>query len=177
MTALSLRKPRRLTYIPLLSAAGAVVFIFESLVPMPIPWVKLGLSNIAVLLAVYYFGLAEALAVSLLRLIAGALFLGALFTPAFVFGLCGGLLAVLTMWLLKWLLRSKVSPLGISVAGSAAHNFGQLAAARYFFIGNISLWNLLPFMILTAVGTGIITGLAAYILLERFVPKEHYTDI
>lgn len=158
---------RRMTSISLLSAAGAVVFIFEAFIPSPLPWMKLGLSNIAVLLAIYYFGILEGIAVSLLRLTAGSLFTGTLFSPGFIFGLGGGVFSVLTMWGLKNIDRRLISPVGISIGGSAGHTFGQLIIANILFIRNSSVWHLLPLMTIISVFTGALTGMAALVLIER----------
>ena len=160
-------KPRRFTILPMLAAGGTVIFVFESMVPQPLPWAKLGLSNIAVLLAIYYFGLWEGLAVSWLKVTAGGLFTGGLFTPAFIFGIAGGGLAAAVMFFLQRYMGTKFSPVGVSIAGAAAHNAGQLAAAYIFFIRQASIWNLLPLMLLTSIFTGAIVGFVGMHVLER----------
>lgn len=158
---------RRLTSLPLLTAAGAVIFIFEAMIPAPLPWVKLGLSNVVVVLALYRFGLLEALTVSLLRILVGGLFTGSLFSPAFLFSVSGGLTSVLAMWILLRIGKNKFSPVGISLTGAVFHSFGQLTAARYLFIQHPGIWNLLPLMVTTSVITGTFIGFMALIIMER----------
>jgi len=163
---------RRLTIIPLLTAAGAIVFVFESMIPQPIPWAKLGLSNIAALMALYYFGFFEALAVSWLRVIIGGLFTGGLLSPAFVFGFTGGFFAVVMMSTAYFGMRNRFSPVGISVIGAVSHSIGQLAAAYFFFISHSGIWHLLPYMILTSILTGSVVGLIANEVLKRTIEIE-----
>ena len=161
--------------IPLLAAGGAVVFAFESLVPQPVPWAKLGLSNIAALLALYMFGLREALAVTWLRVIIGGLFTGGLFSPGFALAFTGGGTAALGMWGAKSVFGEKLSPAGVSIAGAACHNTGQILAAYSLFIRHESIWSLLPVMLLTSVFTGAVVGLAGMAALEA-VGREPITD-
>ena len=165
-TTFILRK-RRLTVIPLLTAAGAVVFVFESLIPQPLPWARLGLSNIVVLLALYYYGFREALAVSWLRVLVGGLFTGGLFSPAFIFGMTGGFFSAVVMAGARKTGKSRFSPIGISILGAAAHSVGQLAAAYLLFIGHKAIWNLLPYMLLTSIFTGGVVGVIGSEVLER----------
>ena len=159
--------PRRATVIPLLAAAGAVVFVFESMIPQPVPWAKLGISNIAVIIALYYYRFPEALAVSWLRVILGGFFTGGILSPAFMIGITGGLFSTVGMASgLKFFSR-KLSPIGISIIGAAFHSVGQLFAAGLFFINNNNIWHLLPYMILTSVFTGAIIGFISIKILKR----------
>jgi len=158
---------RRITGIPLLAAAGAVIFVFEAMIPTPLPWAKLGLSNIAVLLALIFWGFTEALAVSWLRIIVGGLFTGSLLSPAFAFGICGGFFAAAAMWALYKYCRRQFSPVGISIAGAAAHSIGQILTAKLLFIRHQGIWNILPIMLLISVFTGALVGFIAYYILAR----------
>ena len=127
----------------------------------------MGLSNIAVLLALYYYGFPEALCVSWLRVLVGSLFTGTLFTPAFAFGMTGGLFAAAAMALaLRWS-NKLFSPVGISVIGASFHSLGQLTAAYLLFISHSAVWHLLPYMILTSVLTGGVVGFISIEVLER----------
>ena len=167
MSGVIFLKPRRLTIIPMLVAAGSVIFIFESMIPAPLPWAKLGLSNLVVLLAVYYYGLIESITVSWLRIIIGGLFTGSLFSPAFALGFSGGTLAVLSMWSARKLFRDRFSPVGISIIGAVFHNIGQLSAAHFILIKHASIWHFMPIMIMGSLVTGGVVGFIACLVLER----------
>ena len=160
-------KSRRLTIIPLLAAGGAVVFVFESLIPQPLPFARLGLSNIAPMLALYLFGFPEALTVGWLRVIVGGMFSGSLFSPAFALSFSGSGIAVLAMYAGLKLAGDRFSPVGISVLGAVGHNITQVAVAKFMFIGHIMIWDLLPFMLLFAAVTGTVVGFVAWEVLNR----------
>ena len=66
----------------------------------------------------------DAFSVSVVRLLLGAIFAGN--GSAFLFSLLGGLVSLSVMALLS---RTKVSVYGISLAGAAAHQCGQIGAA------------------------------------------------
>jgi len=53
---------RRLTRLGLLTAMALVLFLVEAALPRPLPWMKLGLGNAAVLAALLLFGAGPALA-------------------------------------------------------------------------------------------------------------------
>jgi Heptaprenyl diphosphate synthase component I len=73
----------------------------ESLIPFyfGIPGVKLGLTNIVVVLMLYCVGTKEALAVSALRIVLSGFLFGNMFS--ILYSLAGGLLSFLVMYLLK----------------------------------------------------------------------------
>lgn len=163
---------RKYTIIPLLSAVGAVVFIFEAMIPQPVPWAKLGISNIAVVLTLYYYRFPEALGVSWLRVIIGGFFTGGILSPAFFFGITGGLFSAVSMAFALKLTGKKLSPVGISIIGAAFHSLGQLSAAAIFFINQKTIWNLLPYMVLTSVFTGAVVGFISINILKRTFHSE-----
>ena len=71
-------RPRDVARLGLMASAAIVLFAFESLVPKPLPWMKLGLGNLPVLVALVSFGGGPALAVSAIKLVAGGLLSGGL---------------------------------------------------------------------------------------------------
>ena len=71
-------KTKRLAFMALLTAMALTIFVIEAQIPapVPIPGVKLGLSNIITLTAMLLLGKKEAGIVLLLRIIMGAMFTG-----------------------------------------------------------------------------------------------------
>ncbi len=156
---------RRIVYCALLVAAGLVLFLFESLIPRPLPWMKPGLANAAGLVALYLFGAREAAAVTLLRVVVGALILGTLFNPSFFLSLGGGVTAVIAMTVVRHFGQEFFSIVGVSVCGAAGHNLAQLSLAYALIVRRAELFFLLPAMILTALFTGVVVGLLAHLML------------
>ena len=148
-----------------LVVVGLLMFIFEAYIPRPIPWLKIGLANITTLIALYWIGWRAALAVALFRIIIGSFFTGLLFSPGFFLSISGGICAVLTMIALH---RMRIfGILAISVAGAIMHNVGQLIVAIYLLFDNAVLWYIFPYLLLTAVITGLFVGWFSHHLLKR----------
>jgi uncharacterized membrane protein len=64
-------------------ALGIILHRLEALLPLPTPWVKLGLANLMTLMVLIYFGTREAFIVTLFRVIVlfwQGLFLGPFFS-------------------------------------------------------------------------------------------------
>lgn len=158
---------RRLVFLALLVALGTALHLVEGmlLVPVPVPGVKLGLANIATLLALYLFGIRGGLTVALLRVLLGSLLGGIFLSPGFLLALSGAVASTLVMaLLLKY--SDCFSPIGISMAGAVGHNLGQLLAASAL-LWNAAVFYYLPFLLIAAIPTGIITGYALKSVLER----------
>ena len=152
-----------------LTTLGLALSYLESLIPLPvgIPGVKLGLANLVVLIALNRLGTKTALVVSLLRIKLASLLFGTAVSAAYA--LSGGLLSFLIMWAL--LRRSgEFSTAGVSLAGGAAHNLGQLAAAAVV-LGTVRVVAYLPALLLCGVTAGALNGVCAAAVLHR-LPQQ-----
>jgi heptaprenyl diphosphate synthase len=159
---------RRLTRIGLLAAAAVVLFVFEGLAPRPLPWMKLGLGNLPVMLALMGYGPLAALAVSVLKLFIGGLLSGSLANPAFFIGAGAGMCSWLIMSAARVLGRSIFSAVGLGIWGAVTHQLAQLALA-YIYIGQWGMWTLLPVALLGGLISGILIGLLAHWVHDRSV--------
>lgn len=155
----------RLVMISMLAACGLVIFVFESFLPV-LPWFRPGLGNIATILALFFFGISDAFKVTVLRVVLGALVLGRLFTPVFVFALCGGLASTVVMAFVLRYTRI-FGPVGISVLGASAHNMVQLLVAYLLFVKSEELFIFLPVFIAAGVVTGVVTGFVSAVVYDK----------
>ena len=160
-----MKKLQKLTLSALLTAAGLVVFVIEAQLPplTVIPGIKPGLSNVFTMLTLFWVGPVWAFASMLVRVSLGSLLTGQ--TMAFFYSLAGGTLAFLVMRALK-------RPLGeeklwvLSAFGAMGHNLGQMAAA-IFITRTRELLYYLPVLMVSAIVTGIFTGLCAQLVSRR----------
>ncbi|MEE2986228.1 MAG: Gx transporter family protein, partial [Nitrospinota bacterium] len=60
---------KKLATMALLVALGVVLHRLEALLPLPSPWIKLGLANIMTLIALVFLGVREAFMVTVLRIV------------------------------------------------------------------------------------------------------------
>ncbi len=127
-----------------------------------IPGVKLGLTNIVVIVALYKMGNKSAIFINIVRIIAVSLLFGTLMSFAFSFA--GGMLSTLVMILLKK--TDKFSTVGVSVAGGITHNIGQILAAMLLLNTKAIIWYL-PVLWLSGILSGLLIGLIGAIIVKR----------
>ncbi len=161
-------RSQRLTRTALLAAFGLVMFLFESALPRPLPWAKPGLANIATLLALYALGPRSAWAVTLIRVSVGSFVIGTFFSPGFWLSLAGGVLSCAAMIALRRYASRWFSVIGLSLAGALAHVLAQITLAGILIVQRLEILYLLPLMLWPALAAGLIVGIAAFLLLERF---------
>lgn len=158
---------RKLVFFSLLIAMGLSLHVVEGMIPLPFPFpgVKLGLANVVTLVALYFYGLREGLAVALLRVVVGSLVSGMFLSPGFFLSLSGALCSTLVMY---FVLHSvmKFSIKGTSVAGAISHNMAQLLTA-VFIIQSKSIFYYLPVLLVAGTVTGLVTGHLMQTLIER----------
>jgi heptaprenyl diphosphate synthase len=156
----------------LLVAVATTLQIAESLIPKPLPWLRLGLANGVTLLAIARLGPRAALALTAVRVFLGALLLGTLGGPAFFLSASGGFAATLVMAGMHRLFAPRVSLLGVSVAGSAAHVAAQLATLGALTGAGAAILALAPVLAASAVPLGLVTGAVVLAAHRRLAPWE-----
>lgn len=157
-------KSRKIAYFGLNVALAFVLSYFESLIPLNIgiPGIKLGLANLAVLTALYTLSAKDAFCISVIRIVLVGVTFGGI--SAMIYSLAGGLLSFAVMAASKKLLR--LSPVGVSVLGAAAHNIGQLVAAG-IIMRNLGALYYLPVLLVSGSVTGAAVGIVGGILIKR----------
>ena len=148
-----------------LSVSLAMILSFvESQIPafVAIPGVKMGLTNIVVIYALYKMGWKYAAVISLVRvLLVGILFGNGV---SLIYSLAGACFSFAVMVLLK---RCKVfSTTAVSVAGGVTHNMAQIGMACIIMETNL-LSYYAPFLLLSGTLAGIVIGVISGIMLKR----------
>lgn len=156
----------RIARLGLLASAGLILFVLESLAPRPLPWMRLGLGNIAVILGLLLYGPTGALAVSLVKLVGGGMVTGGLGSPGFAMAAAAGLGSVGAMAIAHRAAPGMLSPVGLSVLGAVTHQVCQLGAA-YFYVQHAGLFRSLPLFLMVGLVTGALTGLTAHWVWQR----------
>ena len=148
----------------LMIALAMILSFVESQIPsfFPIPGIKLGLANIAVIFALYRLSIKDAIVVSLIRVVVVSTLFGTSLTLAY--SLSGAVLSLLIMVLLKK--SDRFSIVGVSVAGGISHNIGQIIMA-IILMHNSVISYYLPFLIISGIVTGVVIGLVSAKIVER----------
>ena len=157
---------RRRVFLALFAALAIALHGLEFLLPSPVPWFRLGIANILALLALFLYDGRAAWSVNLVRIIVASLFLGTFLSPRFFLSLSGGVLATAAMTGSRRWAGDRLGPVGVSVLGAVGHALGQLLCAWLLLVRHDGLWYLLPFLLLLAIGAGVINGLVAHYLLD-----------
>lgn len=161
-----MKTSKRVALCGLLVAAAFVLSLVEHMFPLqaavPIPGIKLGLANVVTLFALTRLRLRETTTVVAVRVILSSMFMASV--TAFLFSLFGGLLSMLVMRVLLHGVGRCFSLPGISVAGAAAHNIGQIAAA-ILVLGTVDVVGYLPFLLVLSIPMGLATGVVCAAVL------------
>ena len=158
------RKVKRLALMGLLFALAMAFSFLESLLPaLPMlpPGIRLGLSNIVTMYALFVLGPVSGYTIAVLKALFVLLTRGAV---AAAMSAAGGIFSVTVMLLLSLLPGIKKQYLLLSVFGGAAHNIGQLVMAR-FIINNQYVWYYFPVLLAAGLLMGAITGMALRVVL------------
>lgn len=160
---------RKLALAGMLTAVAAVLSVLERFLPLqavvPLPGVKLGLANVVTMFCLFFLDFKTTAAVVLARCLLGALLGGG--PTGLLFSLTGSLLALLVMALLMRGYGRAFSLFGVSIAGAAAHNIGQVLVASAI-LGDLAILAYLPVLLFAAIATGILTAAAAVPFFSKF---------
>ncbi|MGI5848759.1 MAG: Gx transporter family protein [Christensenellales bacterium] len=161
---------KRIVVSSLLVAVAVTLSITEKIFPIgaivPVPGIKLGLANVVTMMALFYIGPLGAWTILVVRCLLGGLFSGVI---SMLFSLTGGTFAFFAMLLTKKFYGKTFSIYGVSMAGAAFHNVGQILAASVL-LGENLLRTYLPILLFAGLGTGILTAAVAgplFTKLER----------
>ena len=158
---------RRIALSGLLVAIMLILGFIESKLPnpVPVPGIKLGISNGVLLFALYLMDFKAAIVLMLLKVGLSGLLFGHPLTM--LFAAAGGILSLLVMILLS---RDKqISIIVVSMAGAVFHNVGQIIAAM-LVMSEVAPGVMLKYLaVLMAVGlvTGSLTGVLAKAVIDR----------
>jgi heptaprenyl diphosphate synthase len=154
--------------IALLSAYALALHGFESLLPTPIPWLRLGLANIITLTALLLYGIRAAVMITLIRVILSSLFTGTFLGPAFILSLGGGITSTLAMGFVLSIAPRLFSTVGLSLIGALFHNITQLFLAYFLFIQRIEAILLIsPVIVFLGTITGTVNGVISDLLVKN----------
>lgn len=154
---------RKISMIAVFTAFAVIVSYVESFIPIiPIPGVKLGFANIAIVLAIYLIGIKEALIIDILRILIVGFLFGSLMSIAFA--LTGGILSFAVMALLaKW---NKISIVTVSICGGITHNIGQIIVAA-LAVQTFAVVTYVPVLLIAGLVCGAIIGMISAIIYGR----------
>ena len=154
----------------LLGAFCLFLSTIEYMIPKPLPFMRIGIANLPLMLALDMFPLSTFLVLAAIKVLGQALITGTLFSYIFLFSAAGTALSAVSMYLLRTLLRSgRVSFIGVGTAGAMMSNISQLVLAYFFIFRNNVLYIAPPFL-----AAGVVPGVALGLFCEYFTRSSRW---
>jgi heptaprenyl diphosphate synthase len=142
----------------------------EYLIPKPLPFMRIGLANLPLMLALGLFPLPGYALLVLVKVFGQAMVTGTLFSYVFLFSFAGSFVSALSMFALRRLLGpARLSFAGIGIAGAMLSNGTQLFLARFLVFGPGVQFLFPPFL-----AAGLVTGLVLGLFCERFRARSRW---
>jgi heptaprenyl diphosphate synthase len=155
--------------LPALAAFSLFLSTVEYMIPKPLPFIRLGLANAPLLVALWLPPSSFFLLV-FVKIFGQALISGTLFSYIFLLSLSGTALSATAMYLLRRAVPEKYMSLaGISIAGALISNITQIVLARFFFLGPGALYIVPPFLAM-----GVASGTALGLFCQHFTAKSRW---
>ena len=158
-------KDRKIHQVALLVALACILQISESMIPHPIPGLRLGLANIITLTTLVLLGFRRALEVAIIRTILSSLIIGTFMSPGFILSFAAAVSSTLIMGFFYWLsglhARYRFSIIGISIVGAFCHNMVQLGMAYFLLVKHGGIFVFFPWLSIGALATGWVVGVVA----------------
>ncbi|MDR1410702.1 MAG: Gx transporter family protein [Spirochaetaceae bacterium] len=156
--------------IALLGALCLFLSTVEYMIPKPLPFMRIGIANLPLMLALDLFPFSAFLLLAAIKILGQALVTGTLFSYIFLFSLAGTLLSSVSMYGARRLLGPRrVSFAGIGCLGAMVSNIAQLVLAWLFVIGGSVRYIAPPFL-----AAGLAAGTALGFFCERFTARSKW---
>ena len=156
----------RLIHLAFFTAFAIAIYVIESFIPKPFPFMKLGLANMIALVLLVSNNIKYAFIIIIGKTVVGGFFSGLFLSPTTLLSLGGSLCSFVVMTVF---IKSKVrfSIIGISILGAVTHNLAQIVVVRSLLIKENTIFYLTPLLIFMGIVTGIIIGYIAKLFLDR----------
>lgn len=165
---------KRLALTGLFAALTVTLGVFETFIALPVPGVRLGLSNVGIMMCLYLLDLPAAIYVALAKGILVPLLTGNLIVKMSI-GLPATIMSTFTMAFFIYLTRRFTSPVSIGSLGAFVHICVQFFTVKNLYIKTDAIYNLLPYFTLFSVLTGAVTGYITIQILKNFPEVEECT--
>ncbi|GMO59744.1 MAG: Gx transporter family protein [Termitinemataceae bacterium] len=142
----------------LLAAFCLFLSALEYLIPKPLPFMRIGLANLPILLALDFKFVFFAQLV-LVKIIGQAILGGTLFSYIFLFSLSGSISSALLMFVMRHIFSKRlISFAGIGIAGAFASSIAQLILSYFLILGPLTIY-IAPVIMTSSVITGAAIGI------------------
>lgn len=153
----------------LLGACCLFLSAVEYMIPKPLPFMRIGLANLPLMLALDIFPLSSFFVLVCIKVFGQALITGTLFSYIFLFSVAGTFSSALLMYTLRRFGRENISFIGIGVTGAMVSSMAQLALAQVFIFKENVRYIAPPFL-----AAGLVTGILLGVFCEVFIRRSKW---
>lgn len=165
----SSRRSDRREIVAFLGALCLFLSAVEYLIPKPVPFFRLGLANLPLLIGLTFLTPADLFLVLFLKVLGQGLINGTLTSYVFFFSLAGSTSSVLVMAVVYRLGGRHVSLMGVSLSGALMSSIVQVALSVAVIFGDTA--RLIAPLFL---GLGTVTGLLIGVFAGKFVQSSRW---
>jgi heptaprenyl diphosphate synthase len=165
-----LKNPAVRKTLALLGAFCLFLSTIEYMIPKPLPFMRIGIANLPLMLALDIFPFHVFLVLIAIKVLGQALITGTLFSYIFLFSLAGTFFSAVAMYGLRRLAgRNRIGFIGTGTAGAMISNITQLALAWIFVFRDNVRYIAPPFL-----AAGVITGVLLGLFCEYFTGRSQW---
>lgn len=157
---------QRLELIAFLGGLCLFFSTIEYLFPKPVPFFRLGLANLPILITLDILSPGAVFLLVFLKVLGHGLINGTLASYVFLFSISGSFASAIVMLAAHRIGGKRISLVGVSVFGAIASNVVQITLSVTFIFGQTA-WVIAPLFIGLGVSSGVLVGLFAEKLREK----------
>ncbi len=155
-----------------LAVLGAMILFMatiEYMIPKPLPFLKLGVANLPILIGLTFLSPKETLILLVMKVVGQGLIHGTLFSHLLLFSLGGTFTSGVIMMIFFYTKIPGISLIGISVLGAIGGNIIQLLVAQVLLFGK-DVWLMAPVFL----GAGVISSTILGVMALRFTQHSKW---
>lgn len=154
--------------ISILGGLALFLSIIEHVIPKPIPFIRIGLANIPILISLILLTPRDTIFLILIKSIGSSLVTGTIFSWIFLYSLTGSIVSGVVMLLFYNIFKKRISMIGVSLIGALANNLMQILMAT-LFLGSGAKYIGIPILII-----GFISGIVIGHTSNTFIQKSQW---
>jgi heptaprenyl diphosphate synthase len=155
--------------VALLGALCMFLSAIEYMIPKPIPFLRVGIANLPILVSLDILPVPLVLLLIVLKVLGQGVVGGTLFSYVFLFSAAGSFASAFAMLLVRQASGGRITLVGVGVIGALCGNVAQILLARLLIFGE-SAWLIAPPFLVLGTVTAILLGIFA----ERFVKRSRW---
>lgn len=152
--------------VSILASLSILLGIIENLFPLPIPFIRLGLSNIPIVVGIYILELRYLILLGSIKSLVTAIF-----STGFIFRIIIAfpsiIVTIIIMFYYHKITKKFSSAISTSVLGSVTNITMQFIIIKLTIIKNLAFLKILPYFILISILTGFFVGIISNNILNK----------